>query len=110
MERFHYNMRHRRKDHLILEIIYSKCDSDCYMSYESKIDKCHIGSVSLKLVLYILHEKNRIRIWRNTHFLSMLIVIWLYENISCKLLLCYENLSISMWTKCTESVKEFSSK
>ena len=62
MERFHYNMRCRTKDHLILEDIHRQFDSGCYISYESKIDKCHIGSVSFKLVLHILQEKNRIRI------------------------------------------------
>ena len=43
METFHYNMKCRTKDHLILEDIYSQYDSDCYSSYESKIDKCHFG-------------------------------------------------------------------
>ena len=37
----------------------------------------------------------------------MLIVIWLYEKSYCKLLLCYENLSIPMWTKYKESVRNF---
>ena len=37
----------------------------------------------------------------------MLIVIWLYENSYCKLLLFYENLGIPMWTKYKEGVKEF---
>ena len=43
MAKFHYNMRCRTKDDLILKDIYSKCDSDCYISYKFKIDKCHIG-------------------------------------------------------------------
>ena len=57
-----------------------------------------------------LTGKNRIRIKRNTHLVSMLIVIWPYGSSYCKLLLCYENLSILMWTKYKESVKEFQSK
>ena len=32
--------------------------------------------------------ENLIRIWRNTHLASMLIVFLLYENSYCKLLLC----------------------
>ena len=51
--------------------------------------------------------ENRIRIWLNTHLVSMLIGIWLYENSYCKLLLSYENLGIPMWTKYKEGVKEF---
>ena len=43
MERFHHKMKCRTKQHLTLEDIYSQCDSDCYISYESKIDKCHNG-------------------------------------------------------------------
>ena len=39
MERFHFNMRCRTKDHLIKD--HNQCDSDYYISYESKIDICH---------------------------------------------------------------------
>ena len=35
-------MKCRTKDHLILENTYNQCDSDHYISYEFKIDKCHI--------------------------------------------------------------------
>ena len=47
-------MKCRTKDHLILENTYNQCDSDHYISYEFKIDKCHI-------VLHYTWE-NRIRI------------------------------------------------
>ena len=42
MEIFHYNMRCRTKDHLILENIYDQYDSNSYILYGCKIDKCHI--------------------------------------------------------------------
>ena len=58
IEKFHYNMKCRTKDHLILENTYNQCDSDHYISYEFKIDKCHI-------VLHYTWE-NHIRIWRKT--------------------------------------------
>ena len=59
MERFHYNIRCRTNDHLILEDIYNQYDSNYYISYESKIDISHWAalSVSLILVLHILQGK-----------------------------------------------------
>ena len=64
MEKFHCNMRCRAKDHLILEDICSQCDLDCYISYESKIDKCHIGCTICIFDVSITYftGENRIRI------------------------------------------------
>ena len=44
IKRFHYNMRCKTKDRLIFKDIYNQCDSDKYISYESKLTYITLGS------------------------------------------------------------------
>ena len=93
MERFYYNMRCRAKDHLILEDIYNQCDSDYYISYESKLSHVTLGcTISIfDIIITYFTGEGYFRIWRNIHFSINANRRFAYENsycCKCKLLGC----------------------
>ena len=104
MERFHYNMRCRTKDYLILEDIYDQLDSDYYISWMQNWQMSHWAALSvfLMLVLHILQEKIILE-FGETHISINTDRIFISNGNSycckCKLLVRHKKLGISVWTR-----------